>query len=283
MHRLQHPKQLYESWKELQRFIMSNIDNIHIEENMKKFEEILVKSRPDWNDQTQVHNYYQWQSISDKTQTYDGLVDLDRDEKIIRLLKNTKNECLILWCRPRVIVNYFGIRESIFLKWDESNRQYRVVKNNPRTSSYGNYNHGNYNHGGRGRYNRGRGRGRGRGNGYGRGKFGRPNERMVPESRSLSTDDVISNNKKFQISDANVWSALDSPVTEDNASASSEEIKGDNASASSEEIKGDNASASSDETEVNNSSASSDENKDVNLQKKTKVKLESELTNLNNS
>ena len=189
MNSCQHPKQLYESWKMLQAFMLANGDNIQTDENMKKFEEILIKSSPDWNDPVQVAIYYQWHSISDKTQTDEGFVDPDRDRKIIRLLQHTKNECLIMWCRPRVITNWFNIRGAIFIKWDDSNHQYRVIKNNPRTSSYGfNYGRDRYNNVlGRGRRGGRRGRGRGR-SGRGRGRSGRGRDRSGDRGSRYESD-----------------------------------------------------------------------------------------------
>ena len=131
---INHPKHLHKCFQDLCKFILLNKNNLHTVKNIKIFESILYESRPINNIQKNIYIIIQSISNSKIKSNTDSTFYIipNHDEQIINILKNTKNECLILWCKPRIICRWFNISGYIYIKWDNINQFYRIIPTNPK-------------------------------------------------------------------------------------------------------------------------------------------------------
>jgi len=109
-------------------FIRDKGNALNSDENMKEFECILNGALPLKEDIDSCVVYRLLHNLTNNRHK-DGVIDLNRDSKTHNYLKGS-HECLILWCRPKTISSWFNIQNQVFIKWDQSNRSYKLIKNN---------------------------------------------------------------------------------------------------------------------------------------------------------
>lgn len=106
------PKQLFRGFELLKKSRL--VKSHHTDgDSIQHFQQILNNAQPTSDEQRIMYNIVHGMYLENKN-------------KFINFIKGTKMECLSLWCDARSIVRVFNLRQSVYIKKNESGGLYNV-------------------------------------------------------------------------------------------------------------------------------------------------------------